>query len=162
MNIWREKYADLQEITRIVDLAIEEDAGKGDITSEALFESDHFSKADVITREVGVIAGFPVFELVYNRISDLVECSALVDEGEIIGSGTQIIQVEGPTADLLKGERTALNFLQRLSGIATRTRRFVDNMTCTGISLLDTRKTTPGLRLLEKYAVRIGGGENHR
>ncbi len=160
-GFWKE-YAGSEEITKIVDLALEEDAGGGDVTSEAVFEPDHLSEAMVFTRDRGVIAGFPLFELVYKRISGLVSCRPLVDEGETVEPGMKIIRLGGPTVDLLKGERTALNFLQRLSGIATRTRRFVDRVAGTGILILDTRKTTPGLRLVEKYAVRVGGGRNHR
>lgn len=151
-----------EEVVHLVDLAIEEDVGKGDITSESLFRKEHRSRATVVARERGVIAGLPVFHLVYERLPGAVQCESRVDEGDRVEAGTELVHLEGPTIALMKGERTALNFLQRLSGIATRTRRLVDRLAGSGITILDTRKTTPGHRLLDKYAVRMGGGGNHR
>ncbi len=151
-----------EEVVHLVDLAIEEDVGKGDITSESLFDREDRSRATVVTREDGVVAGLPVFYLVYQRLTGSVECESRVDEGAHVKAGTELVRLEGQSIALMKGERTALNFLQRMSGIATRTSRLIDRLEGSGIKLLDTRKTTPGHRLLEKYAVRVGGGSNHR
>lgn len=162
MNDASEGSLDLEEVSRLVDLAIREDAGSGDITSETLFDPGHLSRGVVLVHEEGVIAGLPVFRAVYRRISGAVRCAFRVREGEAVGAGQEVVDLQGPTIMLLMGERTALNFLQRLSGIATLTRRLAGRAAGKGITLLDTRKTTPGLRSLEKYAVRIGGGRNHR
>jgi nicotinate-nucleotide pyrophosphorylase (carboxylating) len=162
MNLpWNDPSAQ-EEVVHLVDLAIEEDVGKGDITSESLFDREDRSQGTVVTREEGVVAGLPVFHLVYQRLPGLVECESRVDEGAHVKAGTELVRLEGQSIALMKGERTALNFLQRMSGIATRTSRLVDRLEGSGIKLLDTRKTTPGHRLLEKYAVRVGGGSNHR
>jgi len=152
----------LEEVIRIVDLAIREDTGRGDVTSQTLFRGDSVSDAVVLSREKGVVAGIPVFLLVYDRLSGSADCEACVKEGEVVCGGQKLISLRGLTRTLLMGERTALNFLQRLSGIATLTRRFVERTSGYGITILDTRKTTPGLRVFEKYAVRVGGGVNHR
>ncbi len=162
MNLpWNDPSAQ-EEVVHLVDLAIEEDVGKGDITSESLFDREDRSRATVVTREDGVVAGLPVFYLVYQRLTGSVECESRVDEGAHVKAGTELVRLEGQSIALMKGERTALNFLQRMSGIATRTSRLIDRLEGSGIKLLDTRKTTPGHRLLEKYAVRVGGGSNHR
>jgi nicotinate-nucleotide pyrophosphorylase (carboxylating) len=160
-SLWTDP-KNLEEVTRVVDLAIREDTARGDLTSQTLFTGDSVSGAVVVSREKGVVAGIPVFLLVYDRLSGSVDCEALVKDGEAVYSGQELISLKGPTTSLLMGERTALNFLQRLSGIATLTRRFVARTSGYGITILDTRKTTPGLRLFEKYAVRVGGGVNHR
>jgi len=152
----------LKDAIRTVDLALQEDAGLGDITTEALFDENDASEAVVTAGDQGVVAGIPLFVMVYERISGLVNVRKLVNEGDRVKAGTEVIRLSGPTVSLLKGERTALNFLQRISGIATMTSRMVERVAPYGISILDTRKTTPSLRLLEKYAVRVGGGTNHR
>ncbi|MFO7843299.1 MAG: carboxylating nicotinate-nucleotide diphosphorylase [Bacteroidales bacterium] len=113
-------------------------------------------------KENGVLAGLPIAELVFREIDDDIEFSILKDEGETVKIGEKVAEISGRTRSILKGERLALNFLQRLSGIATYTRRYVEEVEGTDAKIVDTRKTTPNLRILEKYAVRVGGGTNHR
>jgi nicotinate-nucleotide pyrophosphorylase (carboxylating) len=160
-SLWKDRQT-LEDVTRIVEQAIREDIGRGDITSDTLFTGDSAGEAVVMSRERGVVAGIPIFLMVYEKISPSVECSTVVEDGQEVELGQELVHLRGPVPFLLGGERTALNFLQRLSGIATRTRRLIDRITGHDITLLDTRKTTPGLRVLEKYAVRMGGGSNHR
>jgi len=147
---------------RLIDLAIREDTDGGDITSELIFDPDHRSEADILAKEEGVLAGVRLIDLIYQRISESVRCEIVAGDGGRVTAGERIARVSGETRSILLGERTVLNFLQKLSGIATLTRSLVDRVAGRGIILLDTRKTTPGLRALEKYAVRAGGGMNHR
>ena len=147
---------------RLIDLAIREDTDGGDITAELIFDPDHRSEADILAKEEGVLAGVRLIDLIYQRISESVRCEIVADDGGRVTAGERIARVSGETRSILIGERTVLNFLQKLSGIATLTRSLVDRVAGRGIILLDTRKTTPGLRALEKYAVRAGGGMNHR
>jgi len=149
-------------LQRIVGLALEEDIGPGDVTCAAVVPEDATVHALIVGREAGVVAGLPVAEEVFRQVSRQIRFSALVPEGERLRSGTRVAEVSGPACAVLSGERVALNFLQRLSGIATLTRRCADTAARHGAEVLDTRKTTPGLRLLEKYAVRVAGGVNHR
>ncbi|MET3291342.1 UNVERIFIED_CONTAM: nicotinate-nucleotide pyrophosphorylase (carboxylating) [Brevibacillus sp. OAP136] len=139
-----------------------EDIGSGDITSECTIPEDEQGKGILYAKEAGIIAGLPVAELVFETVDAGLTFKALVKEGERVEKGKAIVEVSGSVQSILSGERLALNLLQRLSGIATRTREFVDVLEGTKARVVDTRKTTPGLRLVEKYAVRIGGGHNHR
>ena len=151
-----------QEFDAIIDAALREDMPEGDITSESLIPADARSEAIFLAKEDGILAGLAVARRVFEKIDASVEFVEKFQDGAVFSKSDILVGVEGPTIALLKGERTALNFVQRLSGIATATRRFVDAVAGTKAKILDTRKTTPGLRLLEKYAVKTGGGTNHR
>ncbi|MDA8354340.1 MAG: carboxylating nicotinate-nucleotide diphosphorylase [Firmicutes bacterium] len=142
--------------------ALNEDLGSGDGTTEALVSERDRTSAVLLAKQEGVVAGLLVAEAVYQQLDPTLQLHREVEEGERVTPGTVLAQLEGSTRALLSGERVALNFLQRLSGIATVTRQVVDALAGLDCQVLDTRKTTPGLRMLEKYAVRIGGGSNHR
>ena len=150
------------EFDAIIDAALREDMPEGDITSEGIIPADARSEAIFLAKEDGILAGLAIARRVFEKIDSAVEVTEKIQDGAAFRKSDILACVEGPTITLLKGERTALNFLQRLSGIATVTRRFVDAVAGTKARILDTRKTTPGLRLLEKYAVKAGGGTNHR
>ncbi|BBH23323.1 nicotinate-nucleotide diphosphorylase (carboxylating) [Paenibacillus baekrokdamisoli] len=139
-----------------------EDVGTGDVTSWATIPAQSRSKAVIHAKEDGIIAGMPVAQLVFEVVDASLSFHARVADGDAVVKGTIIAEVEGSTHSLLTGERLALNLLQRLSGIATKTKAYVDALAGIEVRLADTRKTTPGHRLLEKYAVRVGGGSNHR
>ncbi len=149
------------EIVRSVTQALEEDVGTGDATA-ALIGEDSIGHARVVAREAAVVCGVRWFEEVYHQLDPSVSIEWLVIDGQSIQSECILCDIRGPSRALLTGERTALNFLQMLSGVATRTRRFVDAVAGTSAAILDTRKTIPGLRQALKYAVRTGGGRNHR
>lgn len=146
----------------LLELAIAEDIGPGDVTSETILPPDQTLRAQLVAKKPGVIAGLPVAAAVFHRVDPAVRFTPRVRDGDPVAPGDTIAEVEGPARSLLAAERTALNFLQRLSGIATLTRQFVDAVAGTRAVILDTRKTHPGYRALEKYAVRMGGGQNHR
>ncbi len=150
------------EFDAIIDAALREDMPEGDITSESVIPAGALSEAVFLAKEDGVLAGLPVVRRVFEKIDPSVEFVERIKDGAAFKKTDILARLKGPTVALLKGERTALNFLQQLSGIATVTRRFVDAVQGTKVKILDTRKTTPGLRLLEKYAVKMGGGTNHR
>jgi nicotinate-nucleotide pyrophosphorylase (carboxylating) len=150
------------EFDAIIDAALREDMPEGDITSEGLIPADARSEAVILAKEDGVLAGLAIARRVFEKIDPAVEFTGKFEDGGAIRKFDILAAIEGPTMALLKGERTALNFLQHLSGVATATRAFVDAVAGTKARILDTRKTTPGLRLLEKYAVKMGGGTNHR
>lgn len=152
--------ADLLE--RVASEALAEDVGEGDVTTEATVDPDAVGSADLLVKEPGVVCGLAVAEAVFRALDADIRFEPLVEEGALVSGATAVARVTGPERAILTGERTALNFLGRLSGIATLTRRYVDAVAGTGAAILDTRKTTPGLRLLEKHAVRCGGGRNHR
>lgn len=139
-----------------------EDIGSGDVTTETTIPGDSRSKAVIHVKESGIIAGLPIARLVFDVVDPSLVFEAKVQDGDHVDKGTVIAIVEGSTHSLLIGERLALNLMQRLSGIATKTRGFVNALEGLPVRLVDTRKTTPGHRLLEKYAVRVGGGANHR
>ncbi|WP_419875986.1 carboxylating nicotinate-nucleotide diphosphorylase [Candidatus Pristimantibacillus sp. PTI5] len=139
-----------------------EDIGSGDITTETTIPRDSRSKAVIHVKESGIIAGLPIAKLVFEVVDPSLAFLPNVQDGDSVSKGTVIATVEGSTHSLLIGERLALNLMQRLSGIATKTRAFVDALEGLPVRLVDTRKTTPGHRMLEKYAVRVGGGANHR
>lgn len=149
-------------LDRIIDNALAEDIHTGDITTQAVVLGNNPASARIIAKEDLVLAGLTVAERVFQRLDDAVSFTACLPEGAHVGKGDLIATVEGLAANLLMGERVALNLLQRLSGIATLTARYVEAVHGTKARIVDTRKTTPGLRELEKYAVRIGGGINHR
>ena len=152
----------LCDIDPLIDAALKEDIPSGDITSESLISPESRSRAVFLAKEAGVLAGLGVARRVFERIDPGVRFRAFSRDGQAFEAGDILAEVRGRSISLLKGERTALNFLQRMSGIATKTRRFVVAVAGTGAKILDTRKTTPTLRRLEKYAVKMGGGENHR
>ncbi len=142
--------------------ALQEDMPLGDITTDNIISEGHISNAEFLAKQDAVIAGLDVAKHVFEMLDSRVDFTALVKDGDSVKSGEVIARVSGPTGALLKGERTALNFLQRLSAIATMTNRYVLKVKDLPVKITDTRKTTPGLRLLEKYAVSAGGGSNHR
>ncbi|MDB5307869.1 MAG: nadC [Gemmataceae bacterium] len=148
---------------RLIDLALAEDLGPtGDRTSRALIPADHRGRAALVARTTGVVAGLPAAAAVCAGVSDSLTFDAAVCDGSPVERGMVLAVVSGPLRSILSAERTALNFLQRLSGVASLTRKYVDAAAGFPVKILDTRKTTPGWRLLEKYAVRMGGGTNHR
>lgn len=149
-------------IIRLIQFAIHEDLGTGDITSEFCVPHDATAAARFIMKQDGVICGLPILPLVFRKFSSDVDINIKVNEGDRITSGTVLALVEGPAHALLAGERTALNFIQRMSGVATKTRQYVDEIAGTKARILDTRKTIPGWRLLDKYATSVGGALNHR
>ncbi|HVU18715.1 MAG TPA: carboxylating nicotinate-nucleotide diphosphorylase [Candidatus Didemnitutus sp.] len=146
----------------LVDLALEEDAGLGDVTSRAIFSDRHRSRARIEARQSLVICGLEVAAHVFSRVDPRLRISLRARDGDRLENGDIALEVSGPTSSLLTAERTALNFLQRLSGVATLARRFADAVPTGPTRIVDTRKTTPGFRALEKYAVRCGGCANHR
>ena len=150
-------------VDRLVRDALAEDVGPGDITTDSLFEADREADAELLLKEPGVVSGLAVAGAVFQALDQAVAFEATITDGARIDATPAVVaRVEGSVRALLTAERTALNLLGRLSGIATLTRRFVDAIEGTGAVVLDTRKTTPGLRALEKEAVRHGGGTNHR
>jgi nicotinate-nucleotide pyrophosphorylase (carboxylating) len=150
------------EVDPIIEAALAEDMPAGDITSESVIPPRSFSRAVILAKEAGVLAGIDVARRVLAKIDPRVRFRKIFRDGQAFGPGDVLAEITGNSISLLKGERTALNFLQRMSGIATTTRRFIDAAAGTRTKILDTRKTTPTLRRLEKYAVAIGGGTNHR
>jgi nicotinate-nucleotide pyrophosphorylase (carboxylating) len=150
------------QVRQLILAAIEEDVGRGDVTTEATIAEHVLSRARLIAKEEIILAGMDVFGEVYAAIDSTVDIKPSSKDGDLVSAGTVIAALEGRARSLLAGERVALNFLQRLSGIATLTRRYVDAVRGYAVEIIDTRKTTPGWRLLEKYAVRVGGGKNHR
>ena len=149
-------------VGRVVAAALAEDVGSGDATTEATVPADERTRAELHVEEPGVVCGIPVAAAVFSALDPHVEVTQLVGDGTYVDRDTVVAEVSGPARAILTGERTALNLLGRLSGVATLTRLYVDEVAGTGAQILDTRKTTPGLRALEKYAVRCGGGTNHR
>lgn len=146
----------------LIDLALEEDAGLGDITSRAIFPATHRSRAIIDAKQDLVLCGVEVAARVFAKLDPTLKIRLLARDGQALKNGALALQVEGSTASILTAERTALNFLQRLSGIATQAARYAAAVKGTGVRIVDTRKTTPGWRALEKYAVRTGGCFNHR
>jgi nicotinate-nucleotide pyrophosphorylase (carboxylating) len=149
-------------VQRLLDLALEEDVGRGDATTASVIEETQEAEGDIIAAERAVVCGLGVVEAVFTRFDWRTRVRMKVADGDPVSPGTIVASLRGPAAALLAGERTALNFLQHLSGIATVTQAFVAAAEGAKIRVTDTRKTTPGLRALEKYAVRTGGGSNHR
>jgi nicotinate-nucleotide pyrophosphorylase (carboxylating) len=149
-------------LERIVQAALAEDVGVGDVTTDATVPADAVGTAELLVKEPGVVCGLEVAEATFRALDPDVRFEALADDGDSVEPPAVVARITGSQRALLTGERVALNFVGRLSGIATLTRRYVDAVDGTGASVLDTRKTTPGLRGLEKHAVACGGGRNHR
>jgi nicotinate-nucleotide pyrophosphorylase (carboxylating) len=150
------------EISRSIIRALEEDIGSGDATTDTIVPADATLRGRIIAKQDGVVAGLEIAKQVMLALSRQVNFVAEVDDGEKVTRGTVLAKLDGSARALLTGERTALNFLGRMSGIATLTRKFVDAVSGTKAIILDTRKTAPGLRITDKLAVRLGGGQNHR
>ena len=150
------------ELQACIQSALAEDLGPGDATSEAIIPAEAQMQAQIVAKQVGIIAGLDVAQAVFLQIDPQIRFETLVGEGQRVQSGEVLAKISGPARALLTAERTALNFLGRISGIATFTREFVEAVAGTGAVILDTRKTAPGLRLIDKLAVQRGGGQNHR
>ena len=150
------------QIEKIINRVLAEDISQGDVTTEALIPHDQRGQAYIVVKASGVVAGVEVAKEVFRRVDPEIKLETLIQDGSIVQPGDIIVRISGRISGILKAERTALNFLQRLSGIASETYRFVAAVKGLPVRIMDPRKTTPGLRLLEKYAVRAGGGENHR
>ncbi|HUW09315.1 MAG TPA: carboxylating nicotinate-nucleotide diphosphorylase, partial [Anaerolineae bacterium] len=157
---------ELQSLLRaaepLIDLAIAEDIGPGDATSESTLDPQVWLQGRIVAKAAGVVAGLPVAEAVFKKVDPAVEFTSHVTDGQEVVPGDLVATVSGPGPSLLAAERTALNFLQRFSGIASLTSRYVEAVALSAATILDTRKTIPGYRVLDKYAVRMGGGRNHR
>ena len=151
--------ADVQAIIR---LALAEDVGRGDVTSEATVSPDAVARADILQKAPGVVCGLPVVAEVWRELDPRVRVTPVVAEGSFDDRRRVVARLDGPASAILTGERTALNFLQRLSGVASVSRRAMQLVVGSHATVIDTRKTTPGMRVLEKYAVRVGGASNHR
>lgn len=151
-----------EELNKIIDLALAEDLSHGDVTSEALIPAKLYGKASLLVKARGILAGGEVARQVFLRVDPSVQVELLIKDGSRIKPGDIIATISGKVISILQAERVALNFLQRLSGIASLTGRYVARTRGLSTTITDTRKTTPGLRWLEKYAVRIGGGQSHR
>lgn len=150
------------QIEAVVAMALAEDAPYGDVTSQTLIPATTSATAELVAREPGILAGAQVFEVAMTTLDDTVKVSTLVADGDRFDTGQVLARVEGPARAVLQAERVALNLVQRMSGIATLTARYVEAVAGTQTRVVDTRKTTPGLRALERHAVRCGGGHNHR
>jgi len=157
LNIGSSKLVD-----RIIETALDEDIGPGDITTAAVVNPETNGEARLLAKEELVLAGMQIFSRVFSRLDPAITCESGRRDGDTVRSGTSIARLKGPLQKILIGERTALNFIQHLSGIATLTKTYVQKTYPAEVRVIDTRKTTPGLRILEKYAVRVGGGFNHR
>ncbi len=151
-----------EQVDNIIDLALAEDISHGDVTSEALIPSNLQGKASILVKAEGILAGGEVAKRVFLKVDPLLKVEILITDGTRVKAGDIVATITGTAVSILKAERVALNFLQRLSGIASQTAQYVSKTQGLKVSITDTRKTTPGLRLLEKYAVRLGGGQNHR
>ncbi len=149
-------------IDSVIAAALKEDLPRGDITSESVIPEESRSEAIILAKEEGVLAGLDVARRVFAKIDGDLEFRKMKEDSQRFSAGEKLAAIRGSSISILKGERTALNFLQRMSGIASTTWRFVQALEGTKTKILDTRKTTPGLRILEKYAVKMGGGKNHR
>lgn len=156
------KKLDIANVRPLIQMAIEEDLGWGDITSELLFDDDTIAKANIVSREEIVVCGMGVAKEILKCYDERLKLKVRIDDGQSAHVGSRLGMVEGPLRPMLSAERVMLNFLQRLSGIATTTRIYVNAIQGTKAKIYDTRKTMPGWRILEKYAVRCGGGYNHR
>jgi nicotinate-nucleotide pyrophosphorylase (carboxylating) len=153
---------DVRAVETLIELALQEDLGAGDWTTDSLIPPDLHTRCAILAQAHGVLCGVEIAKRVFQRLDAGVRFADALEDGAPLTLDAPVLTLEGNTCAILKAERTALNFLQHLSGIATRTRQFVDAVAGTGAQIVDTRKTTPTLRLLEKYAVRVGGGRNHR
>ena len=150
------------DMKSFIALSLREDIGEGDVTSESSVPDSLVQKGFILAKEVGVVAGIEVAREVFNQVNPQVKFNAIVSDGSNVKYGDVVIELEGPARSILSGERLALNFMQRMSGIASRTNEIVKILEGTPTRVLDTRKTTPGLRAFEKWSVQLGGGVNHR
>jgi len=150
------------QVEQLIDQAMAEDLGQGDVTTEALIPKAQQGRASIIAKARGIIAGVEVAKQVFLKADPELKLAILIEDGTEVKPGDIVAKIEGRVASILKAERIALNFLQRLSGIASETGHYVQAVKGLPVQITDTRKTTPGLRTLEKYAVRVGGGKNHR
>ncbi len=165
MTYWKEKMKlNLEEVKPLVEIALREDIGSGDITTWATVPAGAKTGGRIVAKERGVLAGLEIAELVFKMVKkkEKIQFRTKVKDGDKVKKGQVVAEISGPVRSILMAERTALNFLQRLSGVATFTAKFVDRVRPYRVKIMDTRKTTPGWRALEKYAVRLGGGSNHR
>jgi len=153
---------DMEKVRALVRLALKEDIGKGDITSKLTVPKPAQALALIMAKEDAVIAGLPVAKLVYEMVDPALAFDGLLQDGSRVEYGDILVKIQGSARSILAGERVALNFLQHLSGVATLTAKYVEQVQGTSAKILDTRKTLPGFRVLDKYAVRMGGGTNHR
>jgi nicotinate-nucleotide pyrophosphorylase (carboxylating) len=151
-----------KQVEQLIDRALAEDLGWGDVTTEALIPGDQRGGGAIVVKGKGILAGIDIAKRVFHRVDPELKVDISLKDGSRVEPGDVVARVEGRIASILKAERTALNFLQWLSGIASETNRYVEAVEGLPVRIMDTRKTTPGSRLLEKYAVRVGGGENHR
>ncbi|OAN61846.1 nicotinate-nucleotide diphosphorylase (carboxylating) [Balneola sp. EhC07] len=149
-------------LKEIIESALREDIGMGDLTSKSIFDADHYSKGTFVSKAEGTLAGLDVLQIAYNFLGENVSVNLLKEDGDSVGIKERIAEVEGPTQVLLSAERVILNLMQHLSGIATSTAEVIRLLDDSSIEIVDTRKTLPGLRALQKYAVTCGGGKNHR
>ncbi len=149
-------------VTDIIKTCLREDIGSGDVTTESVVPEDHWSEAYITAKEEGVIAGLPLVKKIFEFVDCHLRFEYLKQDGDKVTYGDHLAKITGSTASILKGERLALNFLQRMSGIATKTADLKELIKDYSVRIVDTRKTTPGLRIFEKYAVKVGGGDNHR
>lgn len=152
----------MNDLKKIIETSLAEDVGTGDITTNSTVPLDYQTKAIIFVKEPGIVAGIPVAEAVFRYLDSEITFAPRVEEGALLATGDVIAEVVGNARAILTGERLALNFLQRMSGIASRTAFLVEKTKLYPVRIVDTRKTTPGLRMLEKYAVQVGGGFNHR
>jgi len=150
------------EILEYIQIALNEDIGSGDVTTNSIVPEDGWMQGKIIAKHRGIVAGLDVAAAVFSMVDERIQLEPLVAEGEYVLNGQQIARIDGPARGVLTAERTALNFLGRMSGIAFLTWQFVDALEGTQVVILDTRKTAPGLRLVDKLAVLRGGGQNHR
>jgi nicotinate-nucleotide pyrophosphorylase (carboxylating) len=151
-----------KQVYSLIDLALREDVRRGDITTDTLIPGDIQGQASILIKADGILAGGGIAEIVFHRVDPSLKVDLGVKDGSVVKAGDIVGYVSGNVVSILKGERVALNFIQRLSGIASLTAKYVAEVQGTGAGIYDTRKTTPGFRFLEKYAVRMGGGHNHR
>jgi len=152
----------LLQVSHIIDEALCEDLGSGDLTTDAVIAPDAMASGEIICRSTGVVAGLPIAGFCFRRLDSRITFEQAVNDGEQVRRNRVLARLSGPAQPILKAERVCLNFVQRMSGIATLTSKYVAAVKEYPVKILDTRKTTPGMRMLEKYAVRAGGGFNHR
>lgn len=149
-------------VTQLIDIAFQEDIGPGDYTSLATINENEQGKSIIVVKDEGIIAGLGLVEFIFKKVDANLQVNVLKQEGDKVAYGDIAIEISGSSRSMLTAERTVLNFIQRLSGVATQTAKYVACLQGLHTQILDTRKTTPGMRLLEKWAVKIGGGANHR
>ncbi len=164
MRIMTENFTDEIESSALslIKLALKEDCANNDVTGYSAFKNNELCEVNVVARESSIVAGIHLLSLIYQLIDENISVACFYNDGDEVKENDVIATINGPASAVLSGERTVLNFIQRLFGVATLTAKYVDEVAGTGVDIIDTRKTTPGWRLLEKYAVKCGGGVNHR